>query len=119
MKAEWRTTLPGTARKPAFLKRAAFQPLNLEFDLIPPHGFSRPPRDHAHIVETEREQDRLLEPLIDVPLAVGVSLGDARFAGIEQVERRFHRLAHRTLGLRADLVAAFEGLVDDVGKLVV
>ena len=119
MKAEWRTTLPGTARKPAFLNCAAFQPLNLDFDLIPPHGLPRPARDHAHIVETEREQDGLLEPLIDVPLAVGLSLGNARFAGIEQIEGGIHRLAHCALGLWADLVASLEGLVDDAGKLVV
>ena len=54
-----------------------------------------------------------------MPLAVGLSLGNARFAGIEQIEGGIHRLAHRALGLRADLVASLEGLVDDLGKLVV
>ena len=32
-----------------------------------------PPLNHAHVVEAEREQHRLLEPLIDPPVAVGAA----------------------------------------------
>jgi hypothetical protein len=41
-------------------------------------------------------------------LAVGVSLGDPRLAGVEQVEAGIHRLTHGTFGLRTDLVPSFE-----------
>src|SRR4029078_9386378 len=43
MKAERRTTQPGTARKPALRKRAAFQPLNLESTLSHHAPLPRPP----------------------------------------------------------------------------
>src|ERR1041385_3004103 len=43
MKAERRTIEPGTARKPAFLKRAAFQPLNLESTLSHHAALPGPP----------------------------------------------------------------------------
>ena len=39
-------------------------------------------------------------------------LGHAGLAGIEQVERRVHGLAHGALGLEIDLVAALPGLLD-------
>ena len=78
---------PGTARKPAFLNFAAFQPLNLESTLSHHTALPGPPGDHAHVVEAERQQHRFLQPLVDLPAAVGLALGDARFAGIEQIER--------------------------------
>src|SRR6185503_7227597 len=43
MKAEWRTTQPGTARKPALRKRAALQPLNLESTLSHQAALPGPP----------------------------------------------------------------------------
>src|SRR5476649_836366 len=43
MKAERRTTEPGTARKPAFLNFAAFQPLNLESTLSHHAALPGPP----------------------------------------------------------------------------
>jgi hypothetical protein len=58
----------------------------------------RAARDRAHVVEAEREQHRLLEPLVDAPLAV-LFLGDARLAAVEQVERVSH--ASRTAPLVA------------------
>ena len=115
MKAERRTTQPGTARKPALRELRGVPALELGIDLIPPDGFARPARDHAHVVEAERKQYRFLQPLIDLPLAIGLSLGDASAAGIEQVQRGIHRFAHGTFGLRADLVTAFESLVDNAG----
>src|SRR5262245_3515026 len=43
MKAERRTTQPGTARKPALRKRAALHPLNLESTLSHHAAFPGPP----------------------------------------------------------------------------
>ena len=76
-----------------------------------------PPPNDAHVVEPEREQHRLLEPLVDPPVAVRALLGDARLAAVEQVERRLDRLAHRALGGRADAVALLESVVDGLGEL--
>ena len=51
-----------------------------------------------------------------LPRAVGLLLGDARLAAVEQVERLVDRLAHRALGLRPDVVALLEGVVDGLGE---
>ena len=45
-----------------------------------------------HVVQAEGQQHRLLQPLIDDPGAVAL-LGHPHLAGIEQVERRLHRIA--------------------------
>ena len=82
MNAERRTTQPGTARKPALRNRAAFQPFG-RIDLVPPHRFAGTAGNHAHVIEAERQQHGLLEPLIDMPLTVRLALGDARLAGIQ------------------------------------
>ena len=55
--------------------------------LVPPHRLAGTARDHAHVVEPEREQHRLLEPLVDAPVAVAGALGHARLAAVEEVER--------------------------------
>ena len=70
-----------------------------------------------HVVEPERQQHGLLEPLVDGPGAVAALLGDARLAAVEQVERRLDRFAHRTLGRRPDVVALLEGVVDGLGEI--
>ena len=93
--------------------------LELGIDFVPPHGFAGRAGDHAHVVEPERQQHGLFQPLIDLPGAAWLPLGHARLAAIEQFKRRIDRLAHSASGLRPDLVAALEGLVDDLGKLVV
>src|SRR5450759_3607335 len=93
--------------------------LELGIDLVPPHRLAGAARDHAHIVEPERQQHGLLQPLIDLPAAVGLALGHARLAAVEQSKRGIDGLAHRALGLRADFVAALEGVVDNLGKLIV
>src|SRR5262249_27623678 len=45
------------------------------------------------------------------------SLGDARDAAVEQIERGLDGLAHNALGRRPDAVAPLEGVVDGFGKL--
>src|SRR6516162_241851 len=91
----------------------------LGIDLVPPPGFPRPSRNDTHVIETERKQHCLLQPLIDVPLTVRASLSDARLPAVEQIKSGIDRFADRTLGFRADLVTPFEGFVDDAGKFVV
>ena len=49
------------------------------------------------IVEAEGQQHRLLEPLVDLPLAAGL-LGHAQLAVVERVERGVDRLAHGAFG---------------------
>ena len=58
-----------------------------------------PPAITLIVVEPERQQHRLLEPLVDAPAARAVGLGDARRARIEQRQRAIDRLAHRAAGV--------------------
>ena len=61
-------------------------------------------RDDVHVVETEREQHGLFQPLIDVQASgpeLPRLLRHARLAGVEQMERRFDGLADVAGGLRA------------------
>ena len=108
----------GHGAEAGFLELRRVPALEFGIDLVPPHRLAGSARDHAHVVEAERQQHGLLQPLVDLPAAVGLALGDARLAGVEQVERGLDRLAHRALGLGADVVARLEGLVDGLGKLV-
>src|SRR5262249_39545901 len=115
--ARAQTTALRTRREAAF-SEARFAPaVNLRRDLVPPHRSAGPAGDHAHVVESEREQHRLFEPLVDPPIAVGSALGDARDAAIEQIERRLDGLAHRPLCRWSDAVALLESFVDGFGKL--
>src|SRR5690606_13893475 len=54
-------------------------------------------RHQRVVVETEREQYRLLDPLVGVPLPVDL-LGDAQFAAVELGEDFLHGLAHGAVG---------------------
>ena len=58
--------------------------------LVPPAGAARPARDRAQRIEAERQQHRLLQPLVDPPAAARL-LGDPQPAGIERIERRRDR----------------------------
>jgi len=100
-----------------FSKARVVPAVEFRRDFVPPHGFAGPAGNHVHVVEAEREQHRLFEPLVDPPIAVGSSLGDARDAAVEQIERGLDGLAHRALGRRSDAVAPLEGVVDGFGKL--
>ena len=113
MKAERRTTQPGTARKPALSNSWAPQPSNFEGTLSHQAGRAGAALDDAHRGEAEGQQHRLLQPLMHHP-GVADLLGDADLALVEQVERGFHRLAHGALGGDVDLRALFEGVVDDL-----
>jgi hypothetical protein len=73
-------------------------------------GFHR-----AVVIKPERQQHRLLQPLIHVPLAVAL-FGDAGFAGVEQRQGLLHGATNfrgRVLGV--EVSAAFERGVDDCG----
>ena len=49
-------------------------------------------RDLPVVAEAERQQHRLLEPLVDRPCAIAAALGDASLAAVEQIERGFYRV---------------------------
>jgi hypothetical protein len=66
----------------------------------------------THVVEAEGQQHRLLQPLIDLPLAVSPALGHPRLALVEQIERAIDSLANLALGRRRNAVAGIEGGVD-------
>src|SRR5262249_48307563 len=69
-------------------------------------------------VETEREQDRLLQPLMHGPAAVAL-LGHAKLALVEQVEHLADGVAHDALGLRRDVDGMLVGAFDESLEMVV
>src|SRR4051794_36821 len=68
-------------------KAALVPTIELRWYLVPPVCPTRTAGNRAHVVEPERQQNGLLEPLIDVPLTARLALRHARLALVEQVER--------------------------------
>jgi hypothetical protein len=83
---------------------------------VPPAGGAGTARDHFHVVQAEREQHRLLQPLIDAPAALAVGLGNARLAMIEQLQRFGNAGADFAHRLRPELVAGLPGGFDRVDQ---
>ena len=79
--------------------------------LVPPAGAARPALDRAQLIQAKGQQHGLLQPLLHAPLAVHL-VRDAQASRIQSVERRIDRRAHRPSGIRADLGAPLEGVVD-------
>ena len=86
--------------------------VELRRHLVPPRGLAGAAGNRAHVVEAERQQHRLLQPLIDLPFAAGLALGDARLALVEQFERGIDGVADFALGRGRDAVAGIERGVD-------
>jgi len=81
-----------------------------------PRSGSRAARDLDHVVEPERQQHRLFEPLLDLP-ATGGLFGDAQPALIEPVEGRLDRVAHSATGRRSEPFAVLPGGIDGRGEI--
>src|SRR5207237_2837268 len=89
-------------------------------NFVPPPGWAtlrigRPARDLDHVIEPERQEYRLLEPLMDLPAAGGL-FGDAQPPRIQPVERRLDRIASRTAGRRGQRFAVLPGGIDGRGE---
>jgi hypothetical protein len=70
--------------------------VELRRHLVPPHGLAGPALDDGHVVQPEREQHRLLEPLIDLPAPVACRFSATR--ALPESSRSSavcDRLAHR------------------------
>src|SRR3546814_15028329 len=65
--------------------------------LVPPIGAAGAARDLGHVVQAEREQHGLLEPLVDAPAARALGLGNPRRAGIQLPPRLIAPLTPRPL----------------------
>ena len=118
MNAPRRTIAPGTARKPAALNSASPQAANFSGTLSQPieNGvlatFSmRETKMVPVVVEPERQQHGLLQPLVDDDLAA-LSLRDPHGALVERIERRIDGVARLALGRGVDLVARLPGGFD-------
>src|SRR4029453_14507311 len=74
--------------------------------------------DLMRLVETEGEEDRLLQPLMHDPAAVAL-LGHAKLALVEQIEHLADRIADHALGFRRDLNGMLVGAVDEGLEMVV
>src|SRR5690606_24096084 len=92
--------------------------VELRRQLVPPHRAPWPAGDGRHVVEPERQQHRLLEPLVDRPLA-GDLLGHPRLAAVEEFKRAVDRIADLAAGRARDLVTLLERRIDDPLKLFV
>ena len=106
----------GTARKPAARNSVLAPAVELGRHLVPPDGVARPALDDAHVVEAEGQQHGLLQPLMHLPLAAGL-LGHAGLAGIEEVQRLLHGLAHGSRGGGVHIGPVFPGGVDGLGEV--
>src|SRR5690606_20979163 len=69
-------------------------------------------RHDGIVVEAEREEHGLFEPLIDLP-SVTHRLGDARLAAVEQVQRFVDGLAGFALRCGGKIGAAFPSCIDN------
>ncbi len=117
MNAPRRTIAPGTARKPALANLFSLQPANFDGTLSH-HG--PPPAaaaDQLIGVDAEREQHRLLQPLLGYPAAVRATRGDARAAIVEQRKRGLDGFGVGALALRRERVAPLPGGVDLGGEI--
>ena len=78
-------------------------------DLVPPGCIcTRTTQNHRHVVEAEGEQNRLLEPLIDDPVAA-ILFGHAKCAAVELRKGGFDGIAIRTPGFRREGFAVVPG----------
>src|SRR5579872_7174606 len=92
--------------------------------LVPPFGgaavgIDRTARDLDHVVETERQQHGLLQPLVDAPpLSRGAAglLGDAQLAVVHAFERGLDSVAILALGGRRQTLARLPGGIDGGGE---
>src|SRR3546814_1464689 len=85
--------------------------------LVPPIGAAGAARDLGHVVQAEREQHGLLEPLVDAPAACALWLGHTRRAGVELRKSLTDRLTPPTLGL-AELGTAHRGTAVTKAQIV-
>jgi hypothetical protein len=91
---------PGTARNAGARNWFVAPAVELRGHLVPPGAPPGPPEIERHVIEAERQQHGLLQPLIDGPLAVVCTHGDAGLALVEQVQRLIDGIADFTLGRR-------------------
>ena len=86
-------------------------------DLVPPGRPARAAFDDRVVVEPERQQHRLFQPLVDLPrrrpLRAVDLFGDARLTGIEHFERLGDGVADVAAGVGVDLGAVLEGAFDE------
>lgn len=86
--------------------------IELRRHLVPPRRFAGTTLDDLHRVEPEGQKHGLLQPLVDMPLAVGLPLGDADGAAVEQVKRRLDGIARFAARRSRNRIAFLEGLLD-------
>jgi hypothetical protein len=91
--------------------------VELRGDLVPPHGAARSAWDHAHVVEAEREQHRLLQPLVVTqPPAFSAT---RRLAAIEEGRAPHRRRRAPGLLSAGDRGALLEGGIDRASRVAV
>ena len=86
-------------------------------DLVERRRAARTIGDELVVAQPEGQQHRLLEPLVDLPVAVLAFLGDAQRAFVEMTDRDLDRLACRPGAVVAELVAIVPGSVDGGGEV--
>ena len=101
----------GNGAEAGFPETVLAPALEFERHLVPPVAAARPV-EQLVVIEPEAEQHRLLQPLIDRPVARRLLVGDARLAAVEQFERRVHRIADRPFGRGSDLGPRLPGVID-------
>src|SRR6056297_1189074 len=67
--------------------------LELAVDLVPPAATLRAAVLHLHVLDAKAQQNRLLGPLVHMPVAIVLPFGHAQLARIERIQRRLDGLA--------------------------
>src|SRR5260221_2092614 len=96
----------GHGTETAFVKLPVAPAGELGRHLVPPVSAARTAGDHLHRVDAEGQQNGLLQPLIDPPLAIS-RLGDPGHAGVEHGNCPFDGQAAVTARFRAEVGAPF------------
>jgi len=99
------------------LAEAVFAPAGeLAGNLVVGRSASRTAINKNIVMQPERQQHRLLQPLVDLPAAGAVRLGHPQLSGIKQIQRLIDHRENIGAG-RGDGIARFPGLIDHSGKI--
>ena len=86
--------------------------------LVEPVARTRTIVDQDIVVQAERQEDGLLQPLVDGPAAMAVRLGHARLAPVEQRQRTVDGDPFLTLRREVQLGPVFPGGIDGGGQFM-
>ena len=116
IKAERRTTQPGTARKPAARKRLSPQPSNFEGTLSHHAALPGPPSMTSMSLRRNDSSTAFLSHWLTCQELSPCRSATCASPRSSRSSAGLDRLAHRPLGRGPDIVARLEGIIDRLGE---